>query len=201
LALVVLAGLILALVTRRPLGTLLKMRFRRVQLLWLGAALHLLFIPPVLIPILSSSTLPGLPKLGGVIYVVSLCILLAFAWLNRSNPGIAVIGLGLLMNTAVIAANGGRMPVDSGQLESKGALERMAAAEASGTWTQYVVAGNGTRLGLLGDWLSLPRPVLGPVTASPGDLVIDAGALLFLLVIPGGRPGNARAYRLGGADK
>lgn len=184
LGLVALTGLILALVSRRPLGRLLTQHFRRIALLWLGAGLHVLFVPPALNPILSTSPVPGLPPVGGMLYVASLALLLAFAWSNRHNVGIAVIGLGLLMNAAVITANGGQMPVDAGQLAAKGQLQEMVDLEQAGMWSSFAVSNEDTRLFFLGDRLLMPRPVIEPVVLSLGDFVIAAGILLFLLVIP-----------------
>lgn len=183
---VVLIGLVLALVTRRPLSTLLARRFQRMGLLLLGLGLQLLFAPAVFAPMLSAPTLPGLPRLGGLLYVASLVLLLIFAWLNRRCLGVAVMGLGLLMNAVVIAANGGQMPVDPGQLAAQGSLDKMQAEERVGGWSPHTMMGDDTRLAFLADSLlvMVPRPIAKSVIVSPGDLVVAAGILLFLLVIP-----------------
>jgi hypothetical protein len=183
---VVLIGLILAIVARRPLGTLLAQRFHRTSLLWLGIGAQLLFVPSALHPVLSASIFPGLPKIGGLLYISSLALVLGFALLNRRTVSIAVIGLGLLMNAAVIAANGGQMPVDPIQLAAQGTLDEMVAEEADGGWSVHSTMGDGTRLAFMGDWvmLTVPRPVGKSVILSPGDVVIACGILMFLLVIP-----------------
>lgn len=184
MASVALTALILALVVRRPVARLADRRFRRAELLWLGVALHLAFVPPVLNPLLSITPLPGLPPVGGVLYVFSLSLLAVFAWLNRGVPGVLLIGLGLLMNALVIALNCGRMPVDPGLLEAKGDLEEMLAMEAAGRWSTWTIMGEDTLLSFLGDWLLVPRPIVGPGALSPGDIVIAAGVVFFFMVIP-----------------
>ncbi len=184
LSMVALGSLALALITRRPLWALLRRRFRLLGLLWLGAGLHVAFAIPLMSPYVAERPVPGLPPIGGLLYVGSLSVLLLFAWLNRRHLGVAVIGLGLLMNAIVIASNGGQMPIDPSQLAAKGALEETLAITNAGKWDPYVVESANTRLGFLGDWISIPRPLIGPVILSPGDLVIAAGILLFFVVIP-----------------
>jgi len=46
-----------------------------------------------------------------VLFVSSYLLLIAFAARNIRRPGIAVIGLGLLLNFAAVAANEGFMPI------------------------------------------------------------------------------------------
>ncbi len=186
---VVLIGLTLALITRRPLGRLLARKFSRMGLLFLGLALQLILSVPAFAPILSASTLPGLAKLGGLLYVGSMVSLLVFAWLNRHCLGVAVMGTGLLMNAAVIAANGGQMPVSPARMAEQGSLNWMMAQERGGAWLPHSTMGEQTRLAFLGDSLLLraPRPLTKSVIVSPGDLVVAAGVLLFLLVIPEAR--------------
>lgn len=192
---VALIALVLAVVTRRPVRFLLQRRFKRLALLALAVALQLLFGIPFLHDALSARLLPGVPQAGGLLYGASLLLLLAFVWENRRILGVAVVGLGLAMNAAVILANGGQMPVDPAQLAAKEELTEARRVEASGRWTMYSVAGADTRLVQLGDWLMVPRPLIGPVILSPGDVVIAAGLVMFFLVIP--EAGSGREPGLG----
>ena len=103
-----------------------------------------------------------------------------FVLANLAVPGVGLIGVGLVLNTLVIAANGG-MPV----------LAR--AADVAGVdWAQAVrdplhVSGSGARLSWLGDIV----PVLNPLhreVVSVGDLLVAAG--VGLLVVTGLRQGR-----------
>src|SRR5690554_2307929 len=47
------------------------------------------------------------------LHVISYAPLLGFVYLNRSHRGMILVGLGLLLNLIVIAANKGFMPVNS----------------------------------------------------------------------------------------
>ena len=96
-----------------------------------------------------------------------------------------VFGAGAGMNFAVIALNGGAMPVSARVLESA-AGTRLAAQLASGEIFAYAPVTDSTRLVFLGDVLALEPfgRLLG--FASIGDLVLGVGAamLCFTMLRP-----------------
>lgn len=196
---VALIALTLAIAARRPVARLMERRFRRLELLWLAIGLRLLFVPAALYPFLSTIPYPGLPRVGGLLYILSLLLVVAFTWLNRRVPGVPLIGLGLLMNALVITANGGQMPVDPGQLAAIGQLEEMQETERIGEWSTFAVMKEGTRLSFLGDRIPIPMPFKEPTILSLGDLAIAAGILLFFFVIPEARrsSGSSSSLRAG----
>ena len=118
-----------------------------------------------------------LPPAGGaavLLLVVALVVLLAVARANGRLAGMPLLALGLLANLLVVVANLG-MPVPAGSLERAGVtLQRPAPHRPDG---KHVLAGRGTRLGLLGDRLAV-RPLR--TTTSFGTVAELAG--LFLLV-------------------
>lgn len=122
---------------------------------------------------------------------LALCAVLVLAFLvrNRAVPGVALVCLGLLLNAAVVAANGA-MPVSRPAATSVGVDLRAVAAGAD---PRHEIAGAGTRLARLGDVLPVPWPGRGEV-ASPGDAVTALG--LALLVVAGMRRAPVR-YRPG----
>ncbi len=181
---ITLVALVLALVSRRPVGRLIDLHFRRIWILWLAIALRLLFVPAALYPLLGMVLFPGLPPVGGILYLCSLLLVVLFAWCNRRIVGVSVIGLGLLMNAAVIGLNGGQMPVDPGWLTSIGQLEDMRSSESQGEWSTFAVMKPETRLAFLGDQIPMPMPFKEPTILSLGDLVIALGISLFFFVIP-----------------
>jgi hypothetical protein len=177
-------ALFLAAVTRRPLTELLEFHFRALPALWSGITLHLLLSLPQLEPLFAARPWPGFLPLGGASYILSLSLLVVFAWLNRRVLGVSVIGVGLLMNAAVIAGNGGQMPVDPVQLAAKGALEEEMAIQARGLWSSHAIMVEESRLAFLGDWILVRGPMGYEPILSPGDLVISAGIFVFFMVIP-----------------
>lgn len=182
---VTLASFLLALAARRPLVRLLDLRFRLVGVLWAAIAIRLLFVPGALYPMLSSHPFPGLPPLGGLLYVLSLLMVVIFAWFNRRILGISVIGLGLLLNALVIGANGGQMPVDPKEAAAAGQLQALVEPEGRGEWSTFALMRPDTPLSLLGDRISVPMPFKEPSILSVGDFVITVGIFLFFFFVPG----------------
>ena len=184
--LVTFLAIIAAMLTRRPLRALVRREVQFLAIMWVAVGLQLVFVPARMEPFLSLTLSPRLPAVGGLLYIASLLLLVLFAWLNRRVLGFLVIGVGLLMNTVVIAANEGRMPVDPALVSSSAPLE-LKDVEERGVWSSHALLQHDTPVSLLGDWIPGPMPNGGIVVLSPGDVVIAVGILLFFLVIPEGR--------------
>lgn len=94
-------------------------------------------------------------------------------WRNRHLRSLLLVLLGLGLNTLVILANGGHMPV------SPQALAQVGLAHEAGFLAQkgdavHALMGPGTRLAHLGDWI----PILPFRKAiSPGDVLVLLGLL------------------------
>jgi hypothetical protein len=186
-----LLAVVTAALTRRPLPALLDREFRYLPVLWIGIALHILLALPLMAPLLLLTPWPGLVPAGGLLYVTSLSLLVAFSLLNLQVLGVRVIGIGLLLNVAVIAANGGQMPVQAAQLGVDTVAEELQAFSTRGVWSSHTLMDDGTLLGLLGDWIHMSTPFGHQLLLSPGDVVIVAGILLFFMVIPEARYSEA----------
>src|SRR5512147_2416443 len=106
LLLAIIAGLLAALlrswVFRRELSA------PNLHRIWL---VPVVFLPQFLIFQDSSLGRNASDHLAAAALVGSLLLLLIFAWINRELPGFWMLGLGLLLNLMVIAANGGLMPI------------------------------------------------------------------------------------------
>ncbi len=170
-----LLGLAAGLLTGGRLANLANIRFHWPLVVLLG----------VLVKELGVLAPPAFEPLVPVVYAGSLAILLAWAvWHLRVLPALWLAVVGLAANTAVVLANGGRMPVRAGA----GSLD---LAGRGGHVGQYALAGPETRLNWLGDWIALPQPLgrLFPQAYSPGDLVLFAGLALacFMATRAGGR--------------
>lgn len=101
-------------------------------------------------------------------------LLLFFTFRNISLPGMRWLTFGILLNTLVIALNGGVMPVDPLFLPEQ---SRKALLEGVGT---HGLMTSLTRLSFLADRFYLAIPGLGKQVFSVGDVLIDIG--IFLLV-------------------
>jgi hypothetical protein len=104
---------------------------------------------------------------GWLVLLASQLLVLAWVLANAQLPGTILIGIGLLMNAVVIAANGA-MPVSPGALGAIG-------AEATVTPTgKHTLLTDETRLPWLADILPLP-PLRSII--SVGDIVLAAGLI------------------------
>ncbi len=119
-------------------------------------------------------------NLSEALYSVSLLLLLAAVWLNRRVPGIAVLGLGLLLNALVILANGGRMPATLEALQTAGIVESQAAFEAARVTNSALIDAN-TPLWFLGDVFAIPAWFPLANVFSIGDVLIGIGGILFIV--------------------
>jgi len=169
-----LAGLTRAWITKR------KFHIPELRLLWLVAAAFLLQALAFTIP----STRESIPDTwASAILVSTQAALLAFAWVNRKQPGFWALGVGLLLNFLVIVLNGGLMPI------SPETLIRRSPNAPSGSWQigerlgvgkDRVFPDSDTNLWFLSDRFTTPAQIPYHVAFSLGDIWIAIGAFLLL---------------------
>ncbi|MBC7341056.1 MAG: DUF5317 domain-containing protein [Clostridia bacterium] len=107
--------------------------------------------------------------LYGAVYALLVLFLVA----NYRLPGFWLLALGALMNLAVIAANGGIMPVDATGLGAN-----LVHELTSGQVVAHGLISDQTKLKWLADVILVPFPV--PKRSSLGDLLMLAGLIYFL---------------------
>jgi hypothetical protein len=127
---------------------------------------------------------------GYLLAVVALTVNVRLPWLWLALAGAA-------LNTAVVAANGGRMPVSAEVLRA--ASGSVVLGGTTGPF--YVLAGPHTKLAALGDILPLTAGGVG-VILSPGDVLLAIGVAAVLQAgmraAPGGPWRRGRNARSGG---
>ncbi|MBN1305649.1 MAG: DUF5317 domain-containing protein [Anaerolineales bacterium] len=122
--------------------------------------------------------------------VGSQMLLLIFVWLNRRWPGILVLAVGLILNLAVIIANGGFMPVNSDTVESVLPTihaNEMFVGERFGT-KDVLLPAQDTQLEWLADRNHFPDWFPFQAIYSLGDVAIVLG-IFWVLVQPHARTG------------
>jgi hypothetical protein len=153
-------------------GLLLRGRFTAIgeahlRLWWL--AVLALAVQVLLIRVAGG----GMPWWVPAVHVASYVLLLVVVAANWRTFGLPLVGLGLLLNLVVIAANGGLMPQapETAYLRHPDAV----AGEYLPNSKTVLLPRQSTRLWWLSDFIVLPsgRPL--PLIASPGDLVLAAG--------------------------
>jgi Family of unknown function (DUF5317) len=117
-----------------------------------------------------------------VLHFASYGLLAWFVGLNRHSLGVLIAGLGLGLNLAAIAANGGFMPASRAALMTAGVLYAGESHHNSG------LIGAGTHLSFLGDVFSVPSWVPAANVFSIGDVLIAVGVALLLAVTMRGLP-------------
>lgn len=158
-------GLVVALVRGGSLERLLQVKLKAIWLIVLSFAVQYGAI--FLYPDALTFAIP-----------LSYAVLLLFGWINRQSPGFWLVQAGLLMNLAVMVANGGRMPVDVSAARQL-APEDMPALLAGQIGKHLAMSGQ-THLNMLGDIFYLHAPYPHHTIISLGDLVFSIGVFLFL---------------------
>lgn len=172
---VIVAALAVSLVRGGRLGRLADAPIRHSWLLAVGIALQ------VGVDVSAARGLdPGV--LSSAVLVSSQLLVVAWVVVNRYRPGMPLILLGLLMNLAVIAANGA-MPVDPNAVAAAGGPDLIAPLG------KHELLTDSTRLPFLADifGIALLRTVV-----SAGDVVLAAGLIPLVHDLMTYRPPHVR---------
>jgi uncharacterized protein DUF5317 len=149
---------------------------------------HIWLIPAAALPQVVAVYWPQAADLAGVLLPLSLAVFLVFVWLNRRLPGMLVLLIGLVLNLAVMAANGGWMPLSP---ETASHLPRGKPPETAAVGTRVdeksiLLRPEDTRLEFLADRYLLPELLGYRAAISLGDVFIAAGAFWLLARPPYG---------------
>jgi hypothetical protein len=138
------------------------------------------FLPQFLVIYLANNTTPDWLAVASI--VISQLFLLIFAWLNRHLPGMWILIAGLVLNMAVMIANGGFMPISPNTVERLIGAERVASLELGSRIgdKDILIPVTGTRLEWLADRFLLPGWFPYQVAFSLGDVFIAMGAFVIL---------------------
>ena len=112
-----------------------------------------------------------------VVHLAAHISALAVVCLNRSLPGMRAIGLGLVLNAAVIGLNGGLMPESPETLHVNHPGVALQSGQHIPKSKNVLLERSETRLWWLSDILVAPPGVPLRVVASVGDVIMAAGLL------------------------
>ena len=164
-------GLLAGLAAGGSIGRLADLRIRLAPLAIGGLLFQLLLFSPPLSGLLVADV-----PIGPGLYVGSTLVVLAALIANVGRPGFAIILVGASLNLLAIVANGGVMPAAP---EAWAALHG-ANGVPEGVLTNSTLASAATRLAILGDVFSVPRPLPFANVFSIGDVLIAVGGAVFI---------------------
>lgn len=173
-------GVVIALVPvfGGKLSRIAQLELRAVWLLYLALAIQLVIIE------VAPAGLAASDELHLATYALALLFLLA----NRSMPGVVLVALGALANTAAIAANGGVMPASEHALS-------VAGLNSPGEHFANSAAVADARLAFLGDIFAVPERFPLANVFSVGDVLLLIGGGVSVHVITGSWLARAGARR------
>jgi hypothetical protein len=170
---VIAAAILVGLLAGGSLRNFEHLRVHWWALAFLGLALQIVPVPRFAnVPIWA---------VGAGMLVASYVILLTFLTVNRWIPAAPVMAVGLLMNLAVVAANGG-MPVNANAIAAAGGS---ASVLADGAGAKHHLMVDADVLSPLGDVIPVPPPAR--VVLSIGDVLLYAAIAWFVVQIMRGR--------------
>jgi hypothetical protein len=144
---------------------------------------HLWLAPLALLPQFIGLYLPRIPdQLASAALLASQLLLLVFALLNRRIAGMNFLAAGLVCNLAVMAANGGFMPISpqaAALLAGEGALQDVPLGSRFGE-KDILLLPQDTRLEPLADRFLTPAWSAYRAAFSLGDALLAAGAFWML---------------------
>jgi MFS family permease len=183
----ILLGLVLGLVAGGSISNLAAVRLRWIGILFLAVIVRFGTEAAIGagVDVVQALRLP--------LFAVSFGLLLVGLWANRSNPGLSLAFVGILLNTIAVLANGGYMPVWRPALIQAG-FEPNTILSSFHTFLPFdrLDAAFLLRAGPLGDILPIPLPYIRNV-ASIGDLFLAAGLGFFLFATILRSPAEASA--------
>ena len=173
LAYVIILLVILALITGRDLNAIGQISYRGG---WrLGAIVAGLLLLQAAFVLYA----PGQTTVQMLLVILSQLALIFLVWLNRHISGAKLFALGVILNTTVMVANGGWMPITPETYESMGANHTVEIETRAPGSKGIMLPRHETRFWILSDIIRVD--LVGRRSAmSIGDILLIIGAAQFL---------------------
>ncbi|MDP3185338.1 MAG: DUF5317 domain-containing protein, partial [Anaerolineales bacterium] len=153
----------------------------RISFIWLA---FVAFVPQALAFYLPATRARIPDAWAAAILIASQVLLLLFAWANRKLAGMWLLIAGLALNLAVIAANGGLMPISpqtATRLVPVAVVQAIQPGQRLGFSKDILLLTEDTCLAWLSDRFLLPAWFFYQVAFSLGDIFIACGIFWLLM--------------------
>jgi len=146
---------------------------KKIELIILSFLLR--YLPLIMIKFAYDFTI----KYNIVITSISYLLLIYCLFCNWNIKPLRLIALGVMLNFAVILANGGKMPVSIPAVDMAG-LHDFKPLLFDEEYLYHVALNSTTNLAFLSDIIPLPPPYPRPRVFSIGDLAMGLGMFMFV---------------------
>jgi hypothetical protein len=165
---IIIISIIIGLLRRGKLSSLSQISLKRIELLILACLIQggLVFFGTRKVKIVLDYSSYAL--------IFSYMVLILAVWYNKQLKGMNIITLGIILNFAVIIANGGHMPVLFSSLYRVG-LDDFALILKEGSYVTHTLITEKTLGAFLADVIPLPFPFPDPSVISFGDFLMFCG--------------------------
>jgi len=161
-------------------GDLARLGRLEIRSAWL---IPLAFLLQVFVVFVPGGKSRGFSDPVALLNLTSYMVLMVVVVRNLRLPGMVLIGIGLLLNLLVIAANGGFMPIEPDAVALLGHSSRVEAMETGYRVHQakdVVLPREATRLWWLSDIFVIPPPFPLRTAFSLGDALLAGGVFVLL---------------------
>jgi hypothetical protein len=165
---IIIISILIGLFRRGTLSNLTQISLKRIELLILACLIQggLVFFGTRKVKIVLDYSSYAL--------IFSYMVLILAVWYNKQLKGMNIITLGIILNFAVIIANGGHMPVLLSSLYRVG-LDDFALVLKEGSYVTHPLVTERTLGAFLADVIPLPSPFPDPSVISFGDFLMFCG--------------------------
>lgn len=160
-------------------GDLRRLAAVPLRLGWLAIIAFAIQLVEIYFPLPAGS---GLSSPRVLLLMATYAVVLAVVVANRHLPGVSLMGVGLLLNLAVMVANDGYMPITLEALQRAGFGHLALGAEPGArilATKDIVLPQHQTRLWLLSDIIVLPATLPVSSAFSLGDVALALGVCWF----------------------
>lgn len=174
----VILGILIGYISGGRLKYLSQLTFKKLYLVITGFLIQILIFSDI--PIIKA--LQNYENIIVILHILSYVLILIFIVVNYRLPGIAVIGLGIMLNAVVIILNKGHMPASIESFSMASVGKHVDILNQGQTINNSKAIAEDTVLPWLGDIFAIPSYIPFSNVFSIGDIIIAIGVCIYFIV-------------------